>query len=396
MDKAYALLSGEPARPSGCHWVQVGGSKGKGTAVLYLEALARSAGLRTGAYMSPHLQHVGERVRIDGEPVPAPVLIQALEAVLEKARQLGIEPSFFEAMTVAAVRIFAEAGVDFVALEVGLGGRLDATTAVPVDGTILTRMEIEHADLLGTTLAEIAQEKAHIMRPGKPAWIQPDPAVDQLLRNHADRVGADLREVPAVAELEATVGGFTGILRTAEYAEPFELVDASGFELPALALSHACLRVLRPACDWALQPVDRPSLPGRFEVLDGPDRWPFVLDGAHTPGSAEQVVSELERRFSQQSVDLLFACAQGKQWREILRVFLPLVDRFLITPVDGMTVVPPAEVVEWLHRQGKPEARVVESPQVGLDELKRCPAIRLVCGSFYLAGAARSHLLHDD
>ena len=396
LDTAHALLEGFAVRPSGGHWIQVGGSKGKGTTVLYLEALARAAGLRTGAFMSPHLQHVRERIRVDGLPVQASVLLQAMEGVLDKARQLGLEPSFFEAMTVAAVRIFVDAGLDVVALEVGLGGRLDATTAVPVDGTILTRMEIEHADLLGASLTQIAGEKAHIMRPGKPAWIQPDPAVDQLFRDHADRVGADLREVPEVAELVPTVGGFSGILRTAEFADRFELVGASAFELPALALSHACLRNLCPSGDWPLQPVARPTLPGRFEVLAGSDGWPFVLDGAHTPGSAEQVVAELERRFSQQSVALLFACAIGKQWREILSAFLPLVDRFFITPVEGTAVVPAAEVVEWLHREGKPKAQVVGNPKVGLDELKRCSAIRLVCGSFYLVGSARTHLLHDD
>ena len=396
LDNMRALLKGQGARADHGTWIQVGGSKGKGTTAHYVEALARAAGCRTGTFVSPHIEHVTERVAIDGCPVAAATLLAALEEVLARAEIHGLSLSFFEAVTAAAVRIFSAQAVDVAVLEVGLGGRLDATTAVLVEGTILTHIELEHTDLLGDTLAEIATEKAHIMRPGVPFWTVDQPETADLLLRHAAAVGAVRRPTPVIEELRQDGAGWLGVMVCAGERAPFRLPAASRFELPALALAWGALRELVPDAIIPLDPVPRPVLPGRFEVVAAkstPDRGPVVLDGAHTPLSFAQTVEELDRRFPGEPVAVLFATVRGKQWREGLSAMLPRVDRFLVTSVEGTSCVPPVEVVEWLRAQGARADEVV-SPTAGLQELLRCPAVRLVAGSFYLVGAVRAKLLH--
>jgi dihydrofolate synthase / folylpolyglutamate synthase len=370
-------------------WVQVGGSKGKGTTVFYLESMARAAGLSTGVFVSPHLHHVTERVLLDGRPVGADRLAKAMEHVLALARDRDLDPSFFEAMTAAAVLVFRDARCQLVALEVGLGGRLDSTTAVPVDAAILTTIELEHVDLLGDTIEAIATEKAHIMRAGKPCWVRPDPASDPVFTNHAAAVGAVLMPVARIEKEQDEIAAWRGELRIGEATRRFRVAGASRFELPALALAYSCLRHLFPDADLALDPVRRPDLPGRFEVATASDGWPFVLDGAHTPASSAQVAAELCRRFRHQPVVVLYATAAGKLWQGGLSELLPLVDRFFVTALQGTEGVDPAVVVDWLGGQGK-AAMVVDGPATGFSELSRCDAVRLVVGSFYLVGAVRS------
>lgn len=376
-------------------WVQVGGSKGKGTTVLYLEAMARGAGLSTGAFLSPHLHHVTERVLLDGEPVDATTLADAMQQVLAWGQDRELELSFFEAVTAAAVIVFRDARCEFVALEVGLGGRLDATTVVPVDGTIITTIELEHTDLLGDTLEAIATEKAHIMRPGKPSWVQSDAALDDVFAEHASQMGACLMPRVRISDVRDDGDATAGVIAVGEHVVGFRVKKASRFELPALALGYACLRHLRPELDLDLDDVHRPVLPGRFEVTMAPDGRALVLDGAHTPSSSARVVEELRRRFRHESIAVLYASAAGKLWQEGLSEFLPVADRFFVTALAGTEGIDPDLVVDWLRTQGK-TAMVVGSPTDGLSELSRCDAVRLVVGSFYLVGAVRALIQQEQ
>lgn len=386
-------------RSAAARWIQVGGSKGKGTTALYLEALAGSLGLRTGVFTSPHLQQVTERVRIDGVPVAAEQLVGALEPILSDANEAGIELSFFETMTLAAVVLFRGEAVDLAVFEVGLGGRLDATTAVPVDAAILTCIELEHTDLLGDTLAAIAGEKAFVMRPDRPVWFERQPATDAVLLAHAEMVGALVQAPVELVDPTASGEVWTGTLRAVEATRPsemafelaFELVGASGFELPALALAVGCLGGLYPDRELPLSPVARPTLPGRFEVLPQPDGWPIVLDGAHTPSSSMAVLTELQRRYPGELVVALFGTASDKLWRENLTELRGVLSRVLVTTPTGIPGADPAVVVDWLQAAGVP-AEIVESVPLGLSRLAEYSAVRLVTGSFYLVGEVRTAL----
>lgn len=354
--------------------VQIAGSKGKGTTALYLEALAMDAGLRVGTYLSPHLHHVTERVRLGGRPVASPRLLEALERVLAWAGGAGVEPTYFEALTAAALLLFVESGVELAVFEVGLGGRFDATTAIPVDAAILTGIELEHVEVLGNSLATIAAEKAAILRTGKPALVAAGGQALEVIRQTAMRVGAEL-EV-----LGEDLGLGSGHCQLAD--------GASLFELPALQLAAACMGKLFPDARPCLKPAPRPELPGRFEVFGAGDRWPFVLDGAHTPESMGVVAAEIRRRFAKRPVAALVASARGKAWRGGLSRLLPVVDSFVVTGIEGTPGEDPRELVAWLLQQQVPAHRV-ETVAAGVEQLKSQPAVRLVTGSFYLVAAVR-------
>lgn len=365
------LLAWPGLPPLGGKAVQIGGSKGKGTTAFYLETLARSTGLNVGTYLSPHLQHVTERVRLGGAPVSSQVLLAALEPILEWANADGIQPTFFEALTAAALVVFANAGVDLAVFEVGLGGRFDATTAIPVDATILTSIELEHTEILGDTIAAIAAEKAAILRQ-KPAFVAATGEALAVFRETARRVGAPLQVLG-----EDFGGG-------AELAQ-----GASLFEAPALELAAACMARLFPDRRLRLTPAPRPQLPGRFEVIPAGGGWPFVLDGAHTPVSLGFVAAELRRRWPDQPVVALVASARGKAWGLGLSRLLGVVDSFLVTGIEGTPGEDPQELVAWLREHGAP-AEPVDTPRAGVEQLEGQPAVRLVTGSFYLVAAVRS------
>ncbi|MHC4895541.1 MAG: bifunctional folylpolyglutamate synthase/dihydrofolate synthase [Planctomycetota bacterium] len=365
--------------------VQVGGSKGKGTTALYLEALAQSVGLRVGTYLSPHLHHVTERVRVAAKPVSSRTLYDALAPMLAWAEADAMRPSFFEALTAAALLVFARAGVDLAVFEVGLGGRLDATTAIPVDAAIVTGIELEHTEVLGDSLAAIAAEKAGILRTERPAFVVADGEALAVIEETARQVGARLqlhgRDFGVVADMLRLPDGTERPCRPAG--------DASMFETQALTLAAACLTQLFPDAKLSLDPAPRPELPGRFEVLPAADGWPFVLDGAHTAVSMGLLAVELRRRFPTEPVTALVASARGKAWRDGLRRLLPVVDSFLVTSVVGTPSEDPGRLVAWLKEQPV-SARLVETAEAGVQQLRGQPAVRLVTGSFYLVAAART------
>ncbi|MCK5944053.1 MAG: hypothetical protein KAI24_18855 [Planctomycetes bacterium] len=381
----------DPPRPA----VQIAGSKGKGTTAAFVEALAEAGGARAGSYSSPHLQTLRERIRVGGELIP----IDALEQLLTELLAVDAErpPTFFEAMTIAAVEWFARRAVDLAIYEVGLGGRHDATSAIPVDAAIVTRIELEHTEVLGDTIAKIAGEKAPVIRPGGLGLTGTSGDALQVVRAHAREVGAELLELDqhfGVREVTFDQGGARGELWLPDEApRPFFLPDARAFALPALALAAAALRRLLPDLPLRLDPVPPVRLPCRFEVFAEPDGEVLVLDGAHTEDSLRAVGAELRRRYPGCRPTVLTAAAQGKRWRQGLSALLPIADGFVVTALSGTPGEPPATIAAWLAEQGA-RSEVAADAASGLRTLRERPGPRLVVGSFYLAGAVRQ--LVDD
>lgn len=389
--RALLELPGQPSPEAPL--VQVGGSKGKGTTTLYLEALGRACGLRTGAYVSPHLQSLLERVRLDGRPVAEAVLQAELERLAAAIRERALETTFFEVMTAAGLACFARARVDLGVLEVGLGGRLDATTAVPVAASILTGVELEHTELLGDTVEAIAAEKAFILREGGFGLTAAAGSALEVVRARAARVGCELAVLGEAFGLEDVVEEgdiHRGVIRDIEgRAWPFVLEGAARFELAALCLALVCLRRLRPDLVPPLEPVPRPVLAGRCELVCDSRGTVLLLDGAHTPASLAALRAELERRFPRQRLGLLFGCAAGKRWREGLSHLVDLLDITFVTSISGTPSADPEEIADWLRTRGV-RAVVARNEADGLERLAARGGPGVVTGSFYLVGAVRA------
>ncbi|HEU0152983.1 MAG TPA: bifunctional tetrahydrofolate synthase/dihydrofolate synthase [Arenimonas sp.] len=274
-----------PGRP-GRRVAVVGGTNGKGSTVAFLEAMARAAGLKVGAFTSPHLLRYNERIRIDGVDAADDALVAAFEAI--EAARGEIPLTYFEFGTLAALLLFADAGLDLAILEVGLGGRLDAVNLIDADVAVITTVDLDHQDYLGPDRESIGAEKAGILRAGKPCVLaEKDPPSSVLrrayaigafaIRGHSDYLVDDLGE-----------DGW-------RWREPGYAVDLPNpaMEAPAqrgnAAAAIAALRALDlPVPDAALREGVRAArVPGRLQRLPGrPER---VLDVAHNPQGARQL-----------------------------------------------------------------------------------------------------------
>lgn len=269
-----------------CPLITVAGTNGKGSVCAMLERILISAGYRVGLYTSPHLLRYNERVRIDGVEVKDEALCAAFAQVEAARSAVGL--TYFEFGTLAAWQVFAQAAVDVVILEVGLGGRLDAVNVYDADCAVVTSIDLDHQDFLGDNREDIGFEKAGIFRAGKPAVVG-DPVAPQRLVQHALAIGADLR-------LAGRDFGIVGGDRT-----QWQYWDAKGkrppLAYPALrganqllnaAAVLATLDALREALPVSMgairQGLMTVELPGRFQVLPG--RPSIVLDVAHNPHAA--------------------------------------------------------------------------------------------------------------
>jgi dihydrofolate synthase/folylpolyglutamate synthase len=369
--------------------LHVAGSKGKGSTCLFAESILRAAGERVGTFTSPHLESWTERFRIDGREVEGERLAAAVAALRPHVDALQAEdpaeaPSFFDATTAAALLLFAEAGVDRAILEVGLGGRLDSTNAVDPAITCITSIELEHTDKLGDTLAQIAGEKAGILKPGAPCVVGRLPAeADAVVARRARelgvgllRIGVDFEPVPAEAI------SVLGAPQRENAALAGAMVGALGVYSPE-HLSDISARGLRDA-----------RLPGRIEVLA---RHPWiVVDSAHTRVSARALADAL-REIPAGQRHLLLSVSGGKDLGAILEALLPGAARVTVTCSEPHRSLP-ADVLGAQVRAAAPtlELAIVSDPRQAVREAHAALGPRdLLCatGSVYLAGLARP-LLH--
>ncbi len=388
--RAHLARPGSPAPPRPA--IQVGGSKGKGTTCSFLEALATATGRRAGVYSSPHVETILERIRCAGRSIS----IEELEPLLRRIVTAAVgerAPTFFEAMTLAAAEWFAARRTDLAIWEVGLGGRHDATTAMPVEAGIVTTIELEHTDVLGDTVAAIAGEKAPVIRAGGVGFTGTEGEALAVVRAHCAANGARLfvlGEDFGFRDPRWSRDGFRAGLWLPDGRDvPVFLPDATGFETHAAALAIAAFASLFPDSDLPVDPFVRERLPCRFEVHTEPDGEALVLDGAHTERSLAAVADELRRRWRGRRIGVLFASAAGKRWREGLSALLPLADRFVVTELSGTSGEDPAAIAAFLAERGVP-CEVAADVESGLAALRRGPGPRLVAGSFYLAGRVRS------
>ena len=398
LDRVWRLLAavGHPERslPAVVH---IAGTNGKGSVLAMIRAGLAGAGLTAHAYTSPHLVHFHERIRVAGETISEPDLA-ALLAECEAANG-GTPITFFEITTVAALLAFARTPADYTLLEVGLGGRLDATNVIEKPRlTVITPVSVDHQQYLGETLAEIAGEKAGILKPGVPCIVgpQPDEALD-VIAARAAAISAPLK-----------VHGEDWLVRSEHgrlvYQDQECLLDldpprlAGPHQVTNAGIAVAALRALglaQPAAQAALRDA---TWPARMQQLtrgpladalpSGVELW---LDGGHNPAAGEALAAILDewRARSPLPVHLVVGMLETKAAAEFLRPLAPRVASLSTVTIPGAQASYPAEALAAIAEGIGARARTAESLNAAIARIaaEATPPFRvLVCGSLYLAG----------
>ena len=327
--------------------VHIAGSKGKGSTAAMIFSVLKEAGYKTGLYTSPHLIETYERFRIGGSFIGEDELIAEVERLKPLVANINAEPRYgelttFEIMTVLAFDYFAENEVEWQVIEVGLGGRLDATNVVEPDLSIITTLNLEHTEVLGDTIAEIAAEKAGIIKRGVPVVSAPQlDDASRVIQATCKKQGSPL----TVANLDAVAPS-----TFCDERQVFNILGRHNIyelKLPLLGTYQrincaAAVAALEVLIDKGVKNLDKTSIetglaktdwPGRFQVLD---REPLVIaDGAHNPASAKEFVASLEAYLPQGNrphpAVLVIAASSDKDVDGMAEVFAPAFDEFIVT-----------------------------------------------------------------
>ena len=349
-----------------CPVITVGGTNGKGSTCAMLESILLQAGYRVGLYTSPHLIDFNERARLSGEIVSDEVLTEQFAAV--EAARGDVSLTYFEFTTLAILRLFAQAGLDAVILEVGLGGRLDAVNVIDADVAIVTSVDIDHTEYLGDTREQIGFEKAGIFRAGKTA-ICGDPVPPASLVNHANAIGADLwlfgRDYNYSGDKQQWNYGGRSVRRNSlgypSLRGANQLLNASA----ALAALEALRHRLPVGAQEVRNGLVMVELPGRFQVLPG--RPTVVLDVAHNPHAAATLAQNLDNMGFHPYTFAVFGAMQDKDIDGVIAQLKGRVDHWCLTDLP----LPRAATAEFI-RDKLVAAGVTSSDAPGAESTIRC------------------------
>jgi dihydrofolate synthase / folylpolyglutamate synthase len=383
--------------------VHITGTNGKTTTVRVLTELLTALGLKVGAYTSPHLERVNERMSIDGEPISDDALDEMLYAVSLVEQSVGVDPSYFDVVTSAAFRWFADEAVDVAVVEVGMGGTWDATNVVDGRVAVVTNVSVDHVDYLGPTREQIAKEKAGIVKPGATLVLgETDPNI-QAIFEERDAARVFRRDVDfGVSRNVLAIGGRLVDFRSpgAEYPDvflPLHGAHQSDNAAIALAAAESFVGATLPF-EVVADALSRVQSPGRLEVVG---RQPLVLlDGAHNVAGAQALRAALDEEFSEGPRTLVVGLLREKEPHEMLAALG-------VEELEGLLVCcrPPSPraletsfVAKAAVDLGLPEERIevvdrVEDA-VSTALLATPPDGQIVItGSLYVVGAARSVLV---
>jgi dihydrofolate synthase/folylpolyglutamate synthase len=371
--------------------VQIAGTNGKGSTAVMLESICRAAGIRVGLFTSPHLVSITERIRTNGEQISESEFAKLTEQVKTSAEKLIEEgqlealPTFFEHVTCIALLAFQQARVALSILETGLGGRLDSTTAAGANIIAITPVAMDHQEHLGSTLTEIAAEKAAIIRPGVTAIISPqsDETFRVILRRCED-VGVTPRLVES--NPSATANG--SVMR---------LGLRGRHQIPNAATAIALAESLRErgfaiSSEAIVTGLETAKHPGRLELWEGQPQ--MLFDGAHNPAAAQALRDYLDE-FVKGLVTMIFGAMRDKDLKEMAAILFPAARELILTQIDNPRAAPlemmKAVVPETFDRQTHCANSVREALQIAKDVT---PGEGYVCltGSLYLVGEAQQVL----
>jgi dihydrofolate synthase / folylpolyglutamate synthase len=406
--------------------VLIAGTNGKGSTAATLASILRASGTKTGLYTSPHLVRINERIRVNGKGITDDDFAclqgevdQVAEKLVERA-ELPWHPSFFEMMTTIAFEHFAREKVEIAVLEVGMGGRLDATNVVDPRVSVITDISLDHQKFLGNTVGEIAREKVGIIRPGGAVVTLPQqPEANDVIGNTILELGA--RAVNAVPYVPPVSPGSTQYLvpgteqRKTGFVYRYSLAVLGGeilVETPlvgrhqlrnvALAIAAAAELHQQGFGGITAKSIERgvreTRWPGRFQVIAARDGWPeMVLDVAHNPAGAWALRSALSEQYEDRPLILVFGAMRDKAISEMTEILFPLAERVIATRPENPRAASPDEIRQAAARTGT-EIEVVDDPQRAVERARAQAgpnAAVVITGSIYLVGEVMRNIGAD-
>ncbi len=399
--------------------VHVAGSKGKGSTSLYIAHALEALGIKTGLYSSPHVETYRERITFAGRFAPEALLVEAGNTIREgfdRVRNLDLEgsgdPTTFELLTLLAFLVFRNGDCSCAVIETGIGGRLDATNVVDPLASVITPIELEHTDVLGTTLPQIASEKAGIIKEGKPVFVsrQHDEAMEVLEKTAAER-GAPLHlfsdEVSSASyrltrsgtEIHAALRRFGELELTIGMLGSFQAENALLALIVVDSLKNISLKNIAsdsPTSKDELRTIctsfRSTRLPGRLELMG--ERPPILLDGAHTPASVRLALEAYDELFSEPPI-CIFGSVYGKNAKKMAEILSPRCREIIISRPGIFKPSRPEELHTIFSGHRKDTQLLVDAGKaferaVSLSA-ERIPI--LVIGSFYMVAGIRPHAL---
>lgn len=408
LDRMRKLLDAMGNPHEQVRMIHVAGTVGKGSTVSMISAMLRGCDYAVGEYTSPHLIDVRERITINGHMISKTDFTDLAHDVVMAAADAKLEPTFFELMTAMAFQYFADQAVDVAVIETGLGGRLDSTNVITPEVSIICRVDIDHTQLLGSTLPEIAREKAGILKRGVPAITGgQEPEVEAVLREVAEEIGAPLRVVDKDIEFSSRfcaspeLGPHTRVCLITDHSQFMHLPVPLPGEHQAnnCALALAAIDVLKGA-GFEFDEVSmnnglaQTTSAGRMELIWNQPR--ILVDGAHNAAALGALMRCVGAHVPYDSMVCIFGCCEDKDVRRMLEKLALGGDKIIFTRAKGNPrAADPGELQrQFIDVSGKmtqvarslPEAIQLASRAVGRDDLI------CVTGSFYLVGETKKHL----
>jgi dihydrofolate synthase / folylpolyglutamate synthase len=386
--------------------LHVAGTNGKGSVTAMTHAALRAAGIRAGRYTSPHLRDLAERFVINDRPVEAALLESTVEDVLRCADRLRasgaltVHPTFFEATTAAAFELFRRSGVEIGVIEVGLGGRFDATNVIrPVTGAITT-IDFDHQQHLGDTLGAIAFEKAGIIKPGMTVVmgdLRPEAAA--VIRQCADERGAALVEAARDTRWEAEMVEGRARLTLATPSGSYGPVTLGLRGEHQIGNAIVAVRLLEVTAARGI-PISREAIeqglataewPARLELLTLERGRRVLLDAAHNPEGARALAAYLTRWHSARP-PLVIGVMRDKNVAEIAHTLLPVVSSVIATAAPTPRAIPAVDLARQLAAAGAQDVHAESDPIIAIEKAFELADTICVAGSIFLAGAVRDEL----
>lgn len=380
--------------------IHIAGTNGKGSTAAMTEAILRATGLNVGLFTSPHLISITERYRVNGSEMPqddfarlAAIVRQASETLVAEGKLESV-PTFFEQATVIGYLYFAERQVDMAVLEVGMGGRLDATNICRPAVTAITPIGFDHQQYLGNTLAEIAGEKAGIIKSNIPVVVAPQPY--EAMQTIAAR--AVELEAPLVC---VTDGSFAAVpeRKLGQYRLRYDsyntLLGLRGHHQVENAMTAILIAEQLQRQGWKIDKhaiedgLNKVIWPGRLQLIELASLpAPVLVDGAHNPAGAETLRTFLEEFHRDRVITLIFGVMSDKAVSEMAAILFPVAQNVILTKANDRRAASPQHIVE-LTKEIQPKIRQSESLAEALSEagtLTPADGLIVVCGSLYLAG----------